>query len=837
MSYVQASHPWRICLKGARLALHLYVFTMGAVSLVVQSVLVREVLAMAHGSELVLGFLFSSWFLWIALGAWLGARLAMRARRPRTHLALWAGAGSVLPILEVELFRHAERWAGLPQGVALSWQATWMLGVAVLGPFCLVVGVTFPLAVRVFTSPASASTDGPSAPDAKTSTSPAHAGSRSSSSRHSPVARLYLVEASGAVLGGLVFAFVLIGRMRHLAILGGCATLVMFVVAFLETGRARRAGLVASLASAAALPWLSKWDDSSRLEQVGARMPGHEIVAVFDTPYEQIALGKMSDQFTVFANGSPVATVPDAYETPALVYALVAQQPSPTRVLVVGNPGTGLADELVSALGAPVAVTFVHADAQLIRGLQEGLRAARRARVFEEGARRVEPTIVIADPRAFLRTCRERFDLVFVDAPEPTSAQVNRLYTAEFYASVARVLQPSGVLAVKAAGGGVYSGSDVSAMVVSIRRALETAFEHVVATAGDVRFLFAGASMSTLTRDPAVVAERLQRYPASAPYARSIRLGYEPARVRRLEKLEAQSDDAITNSDHHPSSYYYGSVVWERVSSQGAPRESWLTRALSAVRRVRKAEVLGAIGVLLVAWGLWVRRATRQTSGTIAYGFAMFVAGFAAMADEMALLLEYQSACGALYQRLAVMSALFLLGTATAGACVDYALSHSDADRPADASAISSPGRWATFAALAASAAFAALTSRLIDAMGRWSSGTEEILYGVLFFLAGAMLGATVPAVAKALTASGGNSMDALAPAARGASRDLRAAGLLSAMDHLGAMVGSLTIGTLVLPALGTRATLEAVVIASSVAACIALMSSGERNLRETCRQ
>jgi hypothetical protein len=200
----------------------------------------------------------------------------------------------------------------------------------------------------------------------------------------------------------------------------------------------------------------------------------------------------------------------------------------------------------------------------------------------------------------------------------------------------------------------------------------------------------------------------------------------------------------------------------------------------------------------------------------------MFVAGFAAMADELSLLLEYQSACGALYEKLAVMSGLFMLGMAIAGFGVDHWVFGRTG-----VAAHSWRTDWATPSALVASAGFAALVSPLIRLSARMTPGTEELAYALLFFLAGAVLGAIVPSVAKSLVEPPSESKrGSPLPAMSETMREPRAAGLLSTMDHLGAMVGALTVGTLVLPALGTRATLEAVIVATSVAAYVVLSSS-----------
>ncbi len=125
-----------------------------------------------------------------------------------------------------------------------------------------------------------------------------------------------------------------------------------------------------------ASPRLGVWDAHSLTTEVSNRLSGQTLEAVFDTPYEQVVLARLAEQRTIFGNGSPSATIADPYETRALVFALLAQAPSPRRVLVFGNPESGLAEVLAetsesSPAGSPAAVTFVYPDEKLIRVLRD----------------------------------------------------------------------------------------------------------------------------------------------------------------------------------------------------------------------------------------------------------------------------------------------------------------------------------------------------------------------------------------------------------------------------------------------------------------------------------
>jgi spermidine synthase len=689
------------------MGLVLLLFGMGALSVVAQTILVREFLVVVHGTELALGVLFGSWLLWIGVGAMVGARL-----RSTRWLAVLSCVGALLPIAEVLVVR------GVPVTPFLSPSIgqTFALCLIVLAPFSLVIGVTFPLACQKRGAPSGRA-----------------------------IGTMYMAEAAGAVFGGLVFAFALAGRVSHLVVLGVFAAAVVALAPVVS----RRHVLVIAAAMVLALPLLGKLDHVSKHAQLAVILPGQRIESVLETPYQEIVLAKMDDQTTAYGDGLPIATIPDPYETSATLYQLLAQAPAAERALLLGSTTTELA-ELLRAEGS--AVTVVEPDERLASAV---------------GAKGV----TIADPRTLLRTTKQRYDLVFVDAPDPTAAHINRLYTFELFRMARRALTERGILCVKLTSAAAYVGRDVSDLAVSVRKALEGAFPHVVMTPGETSWLFASATQAWLTSDANVVRARLARFERAEPYRADIVLSYDAGRIKRLLQMTAFAKGATMNSDHHPSSYHYASVLWERTSGKKPSGTSWLTVGVGAIRGAGAWRFAAALGVLAALWLLGRRRA----GAALDVGVAVFVAGLCAMALYFVLLLEYQSACGALYQHLAIMSALFMAGIA-AGA-----------------------GSWAPrlppWAVLAGTGAIALVVAGAILVVEPWPIAAQQVVFSAMFVAAGACLGLGFAACAHALMRLDGASAG-------------RAGGLMDAMDHLGATVGALVTGTLVLPAIGTSATL-----------------------------
>jgi hypothetical protein len=146
---------------------------LGVSTVIAQSVLLREAMAAMGGSETAWGLVMA---LWLA-GMGVGARLGVRFGTQRLAMSLpvvviaFAGIGAVL-------FRAAPTIVGAAPGETLTtWVAVWLWAAAVV-PAALAGGLAFPIVAE-------------------------------SLRNHGP-GRAYVLEACGALLGGLALTFVLI---------------------------------------------------------------------------------------------------------------------------------------------------------------------------------------------------------------------------------------------------------------------------------------------------------------------------------------------------------------------------------------------------------------------------------------------------------------------------------------------------------------------------------------------------------------------------------------------------------------------------------------------------
>ncbi len=226
----------------------------------------------------------------------------------------------------------------------------------------------------------------------------------------------------------------------------------------------------------------------------------------------------------------------------------------------------------------------------------------------------------------------ERFDVVIIDVPDPTTAQLNRFYTEEFFAEVRRILTPGGVVGFGLGHYENYVSPELARLLASAHRALRQSFPQVRMIPGGRVFFF--ASDGPLTMD---IAARIESRGLATKLVNRHYLDatLAPDRLADLDRAVAQP--AAINTDFAPALYYYQLRHW---LSQFDSRAALVAGTLAAV--------------VALCYFLRLRSIPRL----------IFASGFTASAIEVVLLLGYQALYGSLYQQVGLVVTVFMAGVA-----------------------------------------------------------------------------------------------------------------------------------------------------------------------------
>ena len=744
-------------------------FVLGLYAVVTQSLLVREFLVVFFGNELSWGLTFFGWLAGVGLGAAVGGRVS-RHERARLNAFVFALAflAMLVPVLIVVIRIIRGAFDVGPGEYLPLWTMLWLTPL-LTAPVSFLIGFAFPLAASLIAS---------------------------ENAEADPIAKVYIVEALGSLVGGALFSFVLIELFPSLflALLMGLVLLIGAQV--LNLPRAWRRplrGLVVPLVLAALVLLfifqreIDRWSIDRRWQSFHT---GTAIVAgsPVDSRYQNITLGRREGQYTVFLDGLAAMTFPDPRDLAVDAHFVMSQAKSIRRVLVIGGGLEGLLAEMLTYPPEHLErLDYVMLDPKLLELVRPHLAERDRAALDDPRLH-----VHYDDGRRFLREHRDRYDLIYLNTPEPSSILLNRLYTRVFFKLVASRLADDGVFVFTITASPSYFSDMRRQYLGSILRApffvpRRDSLRSLV-TWGERAFAFHAAGDGVLTTD---VAELRRRYAERAPrtdarYALMVDGGDDRLDPDKLEamrrELETARAVAQPNTDEHPVACLYHLILWDRMTS-GSEHSSF-----AFLEGVRLRDVLVAVAATCVLWLVVARFVLRRSAIESATLLSVASTGFTTMSAEMVLLFWFQSVYGYVYERIGVIVGVFMLGLVVGSLVLRRVV------------------RWKPrfslwglplldFAICLFAVALPVLCLLLEEELTRAGElgWVFEWQFMGLVLASGLLGGSIYPVAANVLVDQKRHTG--------------RAAGSVDAADHVGACIGALVAGVVLLPALGIIAT------------------------------
>ncbi len=596
----------------------------GFTSVIGQIVLLRELLTASLGNELSLGLTLALWLLWTAAGSALGGRLFRRTEPMRVLAGLQALAALALP-LAIYIARSSRSWWNLAPGEAVGPLPIALTAAATLAAFSPVCGWLFTAGARAW-SFATRSSSGESCNS------------------------MYLFEAVGSALGGVVASLVLLRAMNAAQIAYALAAVNLLSAACVGLRRP----LVRALATTLALALCAiAFSFSARVElrTASAAWPGFGTEALRASPYGALAVIGTEGNRSVLQNGVVLFTVPDLASAEESVHFAMAEHAAPRRVLLIGAGLNGSLSEILR-YSSVAHVDYVEPDPALLAFTREHF-----PHIWNQLAADPRMQFHSTDGRLFLKFANSRYDVIIVALPEPQTAQLNRFYTAEFFREVAAKLAPGGLFAFQVHGAEEYLSPLRAEFLRCLEATLRRAFSETAAVPGETIHFLATNSPGDLTLDPQVLAARLQQRGIQTSYISAYYLPYRMSaeRVADLRRQLAPTPGTRINRDFSPVAYYFGVALWSTQFSS-ASRAAFRYASQTPYARVLIAVL--ALGLLPVAW--CARR--RGTSLRTGAGLAVAATGLTMMAVEILLLLGFQAIYGYVFDEIAVIVAAFMGG-------------------------------------------------------------------------------------------------------------------------------------------------------------------------------
>jgi spermidine synthase len=592
---------------------------MGLGALLAQIILLRELMKVFSGNELTTGIVLAAWLLWTAAGSALAGAFADRLPNKTSIFAAVQMILSVILLASFLLTRYLRPLLGIPAGEIASLPQMIAGIFLLLIPLCLSSGFLFALGCSLLGEIAGK-------------------GVRS-------IGHVYAYEALGAGIGGIAFSLLLIHIFNPWQICQLTAAFFAFS-AFLLSRRLRLIALV----------WIGLLIGC--LVFVGARLDlisqgwgwqGYRVIASKDTIYGNITVIADGPQISFFENGVWAFTYPDPQTAEEAIHFALLEHPRPRDLLLIGGGIGGLIGE---ALKHPSLrhLDYVELDPNLVSMGRKFLPPDATLALADP---RVE--IIPLDGRRFVQHTQSHYDVVILHLPDPTTAQLNRCYTREFFTEVAAILRDRGIFYFSVQSSENIIGQTLAQFLSSLYGTMKEVFPEVVVLPGPSTRFLGARTIGTLTADPAILVRQAAKRHLRVDYFRDYYLfsNLSAERVSYLQSILEQGKGADINKDLRPICYFYDIVLW---SAQYSPFLKGLFLHLQGLRVTWIFLVIAAITLIL----LWQGR--RSSSPPLLWAVA--VTGFSQIALEIVLILAFQIIYGYLYYSIGMIITAYMIGLA-----------------------------------------------------------------------------------------------------------------------------------------------------------------------------
>jgi spermidine synthase len=500
----------------------------------------------------------------------------------------------------------------------------------------------------------------------------------------------------GAIAGGIVFTYLFIPFLHSLQIVLLLSGLNLLSAALLlaSSGSSTRKGwrltpgliVVLVLLTASLGVLLSPQAKEIQRWATSQQWAGYDLVYSQNSAYGNVAVVQRESQYTFYADGIPILTapVPDLALSEEIVHLPLLFIRQPRRALVLSGGVGGVLHELAKY---PLKqIDYAELDPLLIEAV---LKFPTPLTLSELSDRRVRVEHV--DGRLLVRRKtweaashpkeqKEGYDLVIVNLPYPSTLQLNRFYTAEFFDMVRGLLAEEGILVIGCPGTLTYMSDELRDLNAMAYHTLGQAFSHVRPIPGDLTLWLASPSNELAATPVEALVQRwegrgLETRLLTAPHIR-LRLGQ-----RRLDWFWTHLDEeegggkAVINRDLHPTGLFYGLSYWNALFS---PR---LARVLAFTGRLN----LWMLSLAIVGCGLLCLAAVKLTAkGKEAIvPIAIMTTGFTGMTADLIIVFTFQTLYGYVYHWIGLLITAFMAGLSLGGLLMTRRLAGMGRERPA----------------------------------------------------------------------------------------------------------------------------------------------------------
>ncbi|MGB8489669.1 MAG: hypothetical protein WCE64_01285 [Bacteroidales bacterium] len=476
-------------------------FIIGFISSALQLLLLKEIMNISGGYELIAGTFLGSWLTGSAAGSVMAGRSRLTdIRKINLVFSLSPLASIALLLLLARLF--------LKTGETPSFLVSIIYTFLVLFPFCFVSGFAF---VKLINT--------------------------ASSGNNWVPGKSFSIETIGGIAAGIAVSVVGSGRINTyqtlllVVIMGIAYSLLTFFT------RSKTTALLVRITASAISAFIVFSSPDVYFRQ--ALLRGTEITESNDTPYGNITKGVYGGEQNIYYDQRLMTYGDDVAEREENIHYALLQSDNPRNVLLISGRLASCLQELGKY---PVRkVVYVERDPALA--------------AIEEIHDSISPVNLVVkneDALGYITRTSEKFDAALVMLPAPSSLLLNRYYTSGFFRDIKNIMQPDGIFCCSPGINTNYFNQESINLYSSIFNSLKSAFGNVIPVAGNkLYFIASDKELSTAFCD---LSSRRQ---INNIYVGPDYLSDELTAVRSSEVTRLMDQKTLPNTGAFPIASFY----------------------------------------------------------------------------------------------------------------------------------------------------------------------------------------------------------------------------------------------------------------------------------------
>jgi spermidine synthase len=558
----------------------LNLFITGLVSSSIQLLLLREILNISGGYELVTGIFLGSWLISSSAGAALAGRSSLYDLKKISLIF------SLSPVVSFSLLFLLSGMF-LNTGETPSFLVSLIFTLIVLLPFCIVSGFTFVKLIAI----------------------------AGSGNNFSP-GKSFSVETIGGVVSGLLISVLTAGILNTyqivLLVLLLSVSWVLFSY-FPPDPLPKLASRLLILVVASGIILTSPDNFFRHILLSGVRVTGTE-----DTPYGNITYGEYHGEKSTYYNHRLLTYNYDVIEREENIHYALLQCQSPEKVILISGSLTTQLPEIMKYNAGEV--IYIERDPALSKTFSQ-----------QSDTLNLRLTIINGDAFRYIRKTKGEADAIILSVPPPSTLQLNRYYTSEFFKAAKKRLNKDGVFMCSPGPGNDYFNKESVNLYSSIFNSLSSVFRYVKPVVGNKLYFIASDKEVSVEFCKLAEMKKISNFYVSPDY-----LSDDLIAKKSDETLGLMDRGIRENSSSFPvASYHYQLYNFSRDKGEKVP----------------------AILILLIVFAaplLLIKK-----SSILMYFSASALAGF-----EIIILLTLQIMVGNMYQLTGLVIAGLMAGLA-----------------------------------------------------------------------------------------------------------------------------------------------------------------------------